>query len=85
VSFNGFDGGLGIPAGTGGDVLFIQTTSTSYVAGTAGLSDSVGGTAGVFVPAPEPSTIAAFVVMGFGILALVVRARRRTVFTSQMA
>jgi len=85
VSFQGFNLLQCIPPGTSSDILYIQTTSTAFTNGSAGLSDNVGGTAGVYVPAPEPSSIAAFVVMGLGILALAVRARRRTVSMGQMA
>jgi hypothetical protein len=81
VGFNFLDN-----PGTESDLFYVTTNATSYTPGSVSLID--GGVASLvaYAPAvPEPSTIAAFMVMGLGILALAVRARRRTGFTGQMA
>jgi hypothetical protein len=71
--------------GTETDLLFITTNAKSYSTGQSFLQDGGQAQYATFEPTPEPSTIAAFAVMGLGVLGLIVRARRRTGFTGQMA
>lgn len=72
---------VGSPIGIGeaSYLLVVKTTATNYIAGNLALQDGGNGNTPAYQPAaavPEPSTVASFGLGGFGLLALMLRARK---------